>query len=425
MGHPRRPKRAAPTSDWHLLLPRLQQIAEDESSDVNTAAQQFHASRRPAVTKILHAFKTTRNPQNLLHILLNLNERGFVESLYMLRSIASVADNYKDRLRDIESWTLTTQNPRKQASLLLRHLYANYDVPLFMDSVFYKGGTLHQEWFKHLGSGQNLRSATGLPIQVSKKIAHHFGKAPAHYTVTEALRWAQIHAIGGDKRLAEAIRRTRLVHTFTDDTFWVSLLRFLNAHLSELDPRDINRLVEYIYNIRFVPRRVLIAGGGERQVSPLQPRFRLKGKCLKTLLAAAESWEHSPAEDSVAGLEWGPCQKIEPFQFQCAEHGLWSIRELLSSSELIQEGKAMQHCVGDIEYANACYAGESTIWSMGCDPGTGTENLLTIELELEENNSTFDEIRGYRNRFPTSKEISILRIWALLNRITDPGDLIG
>ena len=417
MAHRRSPKRAAPISYWRFLLPRLQHESRD-------SAQLFHASRRPTVTKILHAFSTTRNPRNLLHLLLNLNERGFVENPYILRCIGAVADHYKDRLRDVENWSVATENRRKQSSLLLRHLYADYEVPLFMDSVFYKGGRRHQEWFKHLGSGQNLRTAPGIPIDVTKKIAHHFTEAPSHYTVPEALRWGQIHAIRGDRRLAEAIRHTRLVHTFTDDAFWVSFLRFLNAHLSQLDPRDINRLVEYLYNIRFVPRRILIAGGGERQVSPAQPRFRLKGKCVKTLLADAESWEkYASEEDSVVGFEWPPSSRISPFQFQGTEQGpVWSITEKLSSSELVREGKAMQHCIGDIEYANACYAGESTIWSLGCDDGTGRENLLTIEVDTEENNIT--EMRGYDNRLPTFKEISILRIWALENLITDTGNLM-
>ena len=212
---------AKPFSDWPLLLPHLQQIAADESRDVNTyVQQQFHARRRPVITKILHAFSTTRNPQNLMKILLNLSERGFVENTYILRSVASVADHYNDRLRDIENWSVNTKNPRKQSSLLLRHLYAKYELPLFMDSVWYKGGTLHQEWYKHLGSGKNLRTAIGLPIQVTKKIAHYFCEAPPSYTVPEAIRWAQVHAIGGDRQLAEAIRRTRLVRTFTDDPFW-------------------------------------------------------------------------------------------------------------------------------------------------------------------------------------------------------------
>lgn len=418
---------AKPSSDWEFLLPHLQQIAEDENCDVNTYVQQhYHARRRPIITKILHAFSTTRNPQNLQHILFNLSERGVIENTYVLRCVASVANHYKDRLRDIESWSVNTQNRRQQSSQLLRHMFSEFEIPLFMDSVWHKGGTLQQEWYKHLGSGKNLRTAKGLPIQITKKIAHYFGEAPSHYTVPEALRFAQAKAVGGDRRLAEAIRRTRLVHTFTDDPFWMSFLRFLSSHLSELDPRDINRLVEYIYDIRFVPRRILIAGGGERQVSPPQPRFHLKGKCLKTLLANAEAWEqarHEDTEDRVVGFEWSP-SKIAPFQFQC-DDGLWSFRELLSSSELVSEGNALQHCVGEVEYAEACFAGETTIWSLSSsDPGTGErENLLTIEVDIEENNIT--EMRGYQNRLPTPKERGIVRIWSILNEITDTGNLLG
>ena len=421
MVHLRIPTRVTPTSDWRVLLPHLQQRAADKWTDVETYPQKFHARRRPTVTKILHAFKTTRNPQNLLHILLHLNERGLVENPYILRSIQGIADNYKDRLRDIESWSVNTRSPRKQSSMLLRHLYADYEVPLFMDSVWYKGGALYQDLYKHLGSGKNLRTAdVPLPIQVTKKIAHNFCEAPSHYTVPDALRWAQIHAIGGNRRLVEAIRGTRLVRTFTDDPFWVSLLRFLNSHLLELDQGKINKLVEYIYDIRFVPRRVLIAGGGERQVSPPQPNFNFKGKSLKKLLADAESWEQSAHEDRVIGLEWLPSKKIAPLQFQYPEQGpLWSIRELLSSSELVREGKVMGHCVGEGGYANACYDGESTIWSLSCDQ----DNLLTIEVEVEENNIT--EMRGYENRLPTPQELNVVRIWALQNRITDPRDLIG
>ena len=96
--------RAKPTSEWHLLLPRLKQIAED-SDDVDTAAQIFHARKKPAITQILQAFKNTRNAQDLLHILLNLSERGFVENFYILRSISGIANNYKYRVRDIESWS--------------------------------------------------------------------------------------------------------------------------------------------------------------------------------------------------------------------------------------------------------------------------------------------------------------------------------
>ena len=411
-----RPKPTAkPASDWRHLFPHLQQIAEDENCDITKFAQQFHARKRPIVTKIIHAFKTTRNPQDLMHILVLLDEKGFVEKNPYLRAIAGIADHYPERLREMETFCFSnTQSTRKQFSLLIRHLYANYEIPLFMDSVWSKGNSLHQEWFLHLGSGKNLRTANGLPIQVTKKIAHYFGESPSHFTVEEALRWGQAYAVGG-KKLAQAICRTRLVHTFTntdDDAFWVNFLRFLNPHLSKLSQRDINRLVEYIYDSRFV---------GE------QRHFRIKGKCLQTLLADAESWEksqHEDTEDRVVGFEFSPSEQIAPsFQFQCAEQGWWSIKQLLSSSALVREGKNMEHCVGEIEYANACRAGESTIWSLRCDHGTGTENLLTIEVDVEENNIT--EMRGKRNRVATAKERGTVRIWAFINKITDTGNLLG
>ena len=125
-----------------------------------------------------------------------------------------------------------------------------------------------------------------------------------------------------------------------------------------------------------------------------------------------------------SGFEWPSSSRISPFQFQGTEQGaVWSITEKRSSLELVREGEAMQHCVGDIEYANACYAGKSTIWSLGCDDGTGRENLLTIEVDTQENNIT--EVRGYDNRLPNSNEISILKMWSLENLITDTGNLMG
>ena len=393
----------------------LWRIADEKITDIKTYAQGLHAHIRPVGTRILYALRKTRHPKKLFHILRILNQKGLIGNPLILRACDSIANHYQGRLRDIESFSVNTRNSRHQYSMLLRHLFATYSVPEFMDSVWFNGGNRYQQWFKHLGSGGNLRTAPGLPIQVTKKIAHHFCQSPAHYSVGEALRAAQIYAIGGDKRLVEAIRGTRLVQTFTDDAFWVSLLRFLSANISELDQRHINLIVEYIWDLRFVPCKVLIAGGGERTVSPPQPRFRLNGKCLKTLLADAETWQNAPPDDRVVGLEWQPSEKIKSFRFPDTRQPgndtrFWSITELLSSSALVEEGKALGHCVGGSEYAEACYGGDTTIWSLGCDSGTGIEKLLTIEVA---NEKIIVEIRGEKNRLPTQRELTIIYIWAL------------
>ena len=415
---PAKTNRVAKTFDWRVLLPRLWSIAvqidAENGTDVDAWAERFHAAVRPAVRRILSAFVKTRKPQLLYNILLKLISHGLVENPFVQRACVNIANHYHDRVRDLEAFVNTPRTPpRKQYALLLRHLFAKYDdVPEFLDSVWLqgKGGSRYQKVFQHLGSGKNLKTAPlGFNVTITKKVAHHFRFAPRYYSVSEALRWAQIKALGGDKWLVEAIRGTRLVHSFTDDTFWVNFFRFLinSDSLESVSPRQIHRLVEYIWDIRFSPQRVLIAGGGEQMVSPSEPHFSLKGKCLKTLLADAEAWHHA-SDNKIVGFQWHPSAEIMPFEITERDGPVtWKFRELLSTAELVSEGEALQHCVG--EYDQACYEGRSKIWSLGCDRGAGTKKILTIEVVEEE---TITEIRGYRNRLPTPKEANIVRRWA-------------
>lgn len=427
MVHRRKNNRVARTSDWRVLLPNLwsiaAQITAETGNDVEAWAQRFHAGVRPAVRIILSAFGKTSKPDLLYSILGNLISNGLIENRFILSAGANVAKHYHDRLRDIHTFRNTSRTPpRKAFSLLLRHLFAEYDVPQFLDSVWLESGSRYQEVFKHLASGKSLKTAPlGLDVTLTKKIAHHFGLAPSHYTIPEALRWGQIHAIGGGKgkHLVEAIRGTRLAHTFIDDAFWFSFLRFLinSDSLESVNQQQIHLLIEYIWDRRFVPQRILIAGGGERLVSPPQSQFRLKGKCLKNLIADAEDWHDAPWDDRVVGFQWH--EKIAPFEVADeGEHGpktVYSFRQHLSSSELVKEGKLMGHCVGDEEYAKACYAGQIAIVSLGRYSGTGIENLLTIQVDLQD--EKISEIRGEDNRPPTPQELRIVKYWASANHL--------
>ena len=72
-----------------------------------------------------------------------------------------------------------------------------------MDSVWFlgngRGAVQQHEWFLQVGRGQNIRTAD-LPLPYMKRMAHHFMQAPADFTVEAALRWGQIHGLGGDAR---------------------------------------------------------------------------------------------------------------------------------------------------------------------------------------------------------------------------------
>ena len=74
-------------------------------------------------------------------------------------------------------------------------------MPAFFDSVWFAGdddqGRRQQAWFAHVGGGLNLRTAAGLPLVLTKRMAHNVPLAPADSTITEALRFGQVIGTGG------------------------------------------------------------------------------------------------------------------------------------------------------------------------------------------------------------------------------------
>ena len=129
---------------------------------------------------------------------------------------------YRDRwVRSVEGWHPDSRNARRQFSSLVRHLLALYEMPAFMDTTWFlddaEEARRQQEWFIHIGQGQNIRTAD-LPLRLTKRMAHAFLQAPSHLTVVEALRWAQIVGWGGDEELVNAINATRLGRNFVEES---------------------------------------------------------------------------------------------------------------------------------------------------------------------------------------------------------------
>ena len=109
-----------------------------------------------------------------------------------------------------------------------------------------------QDWYKHIGRGENIRTATDLPIPLTRTMSHWFGKLPADLDVPSALRWAQVRGMGGDDRLARTILDGRIGIDFDRDDFWIAVIRWLIAH-PELAPRLQGAIIDYLYDQKFVP----------------------------------------------------------------------------------------------------------------------------------------------------------------------------
>jgi hypothetical protein len=327
----------------------------------------------------------------------------------------ALALHHADWLRAVEAWEPPLAGFRVQFASMAAHLLALYPVPACMTSVWFlvPPGEPHpeQEWYKHLGRGQSLQTAS-LPLPFTRRMAHHFGQAPHHYSVKAAMRWAQVRGLGGNTELACAVAGTRLGSEFAHEDFWLTVLRFF-VRAANLGPLHVRPIVDFLHAQRFRTREVFIPGQGIVPQGPPHPDFQVRGRTVPSLLRQVEEWHRHEARDmSMPGRSWSR-SPIREFQFvEDAEQQVtlrcWTIRELLSSGELFCEGQAMQHCVAD--YIDVCYRRETSIWSMQFDQGEGPRRSLTVEVDLARN--VICQARGRNNRLPRQVEREMLEQWA-------------
>jgi len=314
-------------------------------------------------------------------------------------------------IRPLEGWSPRSHNRERQFSSLARHLLARYPLPVFMDSAWFRrdeAGKQQRDWFVHLGRGASLRAAA-TPIPLTRRMVHHFLQSPDHYLVEHALRWGQIHAMRGDARLVEAVIATRLGACFEHDEFWSSVLRFLVAH-PLLDRAHVGPVVDYLQHMRFEQREPFVGPGTRRTLPPQQPNLSMRGRSPASLLRQVERW-HGRLSRGVRGdLRWD-ASDIAGFELPTGIPGrtlrVWRLRELTSLRELVEEGRAMHHCVAS--YARSCASGRSSIWSMTVASFAGLEHRQTVEVSPRR---VIVQSRGRCNARPTPQDRAMLRRWA-------------
>jgi hypothetical protein len=339
---------------------------------------------------------------------------GRQEGNTFIGGLLGLARHASGWLRPLAEWRPRTHNAGRQFASLARHLFARWPVPSFMDSVWFRGvgeeALRQQEWFLHIGRGENIRTAD-LPLPYTKKMAHHFLEAPADFTALAGLRWGQIHGLGGNDRLVRAILGTRLGSHFEHDDFWITVLRFFIAN-PMLDVSHLGPIIDYIHQQRFVWAEVTVSPGVVERQAPPQPGFTMKGRTPASLLRQVEGWHRSLARDQQDQADW-PHSGIDWFEFiEGSEHGgnrkIWTISELLSTRALVAEGRAMKHCVAT--YARSCARGECSIWTLELATAEGRARVLTIEVRNAAR--LIVQVRGKCNTLPGEKHRVILRRWA-------------
>ncbi len=285
-----------------------------------------------------------------------------------------------------------------------------YPVPYFMDSAWFRserGSYRLRDWFLHIGAGKNIRTAK-TPVPLTKRMAHHFAEAPRNYSIEQAIRWGQVHALGGDQRLTEALLGTPVGISFENDPFWQTVFAFFISN-PLLDRKHVGPIIDFIQQQKFETREVLIGPGETELQGPPHPNLTMRGRTPDALLRQVEDWHRELGRSGIAEQLYFRRSGIKALELKAGKDGqeTWRIRELLSGAELVEEGRALRHCVAS--YAGSCASGECSIWSMEHQTPFGLSKCQTVEVSAH---GMIVESRGHQNRLPTAAEYRVLETWA-------------
>ena len=316
--------------------------------------------------------------------------------------ICHIASFEHEIIRDVESWVSKSYNIERQMSSFLRHLFAKYDVPLFMDHVWHDNNQTRQDWFIHVGKGLNIRKAYGLPVELTKREAHFMMQSPRDFTVTQAIRYGQLLNIGANIHFVKQIFRTRAGIDFTNNDFWMSVYRwFLDNPM--LDNEHYAPIVDWIYNQKFVNSMRI----GDNWVPP-QPNLSMKGRDANSTLKAVETWHKALGKQKGDASSWNH-SNISEFNYESGkgeDKKIYRIYELTTKKELISEGHTMKHCVAS--YASTCAAGLNSIWSLEEYYLANKSKLLTLQVDK---NRQIVQARGKWNAKPSASERNLINMW--------------
>ena len=386
--------------------------------------RQFNTFAKGPARQALHQlFLRSQAEADLFGLYPAVGKLGEIAGNTYIEGMAALARRQEEWIRPVDTWSPSSHNPRRQFSSLVRHLLAQYEVPVFMDAAWLMGNStdavLRQNWFIHVGAGGNIRTAD-IPVAFTKKMAHEFLDAPNDLPVDNALRWGQVLGQGGSETLARAIIRSRLGSSFEAEEFWSTVILFF-ARNPMLDPSQVGPITDFIHNQKFVDRNVVGPGGVWERLPPAQPSFSMKSRSIPKLMRQMEEWheelanqvhpDEPPVEQSRSKKRWHKLLQWErsavgefgheEFDATNRKKYLWTVRELLSNRELVEEGRHMHHCVAS--YVKSCRGGSKSIWSVSVRQGGGKrEPVLTIALDPQ--SRLVSEVRGRFNLETNAKK---------------------
>ena len=161
-------------------------------SQIESALENLGHRKAELFMPLLNWFRTQSD-------LLRYNPRGghvrFHATEDTLRALIELFNARSHWIRDPFHWQAQPSDTTfySQLSSLTRHLLVTHEVPRFLDRVWWSQGESakqHRMWFRHIGQGNSILGLRVAGLN-TRPIVKRFMQAPDHYSVTDAIAWAQ------------------------------------------------------------------------------------------------------------------------------------------------------------------------------------------------------------------------------------------
>jgi hypothetical protein len=315
---------------------------------------------------------------------------------------------YCSKIRPLEEWdTKGKKGYDALAWSLIQHYFCEYPMANFWYALwrtpqaFATHPMLVEAFFK-IGKGKSLYKLTKdtrtFNIPLTKKMCHEFLTSTGTESTMHAIVDVKVRAAGGEPWLSSAINDFQLFSVggwvpFNEE-YIAWMCKNLTPRPAMFSIAQIRDLKDYITHARFEARRLNRTEG--------TPLYSLKGRTLGTVTEAMVKWHEHLAQVKASTGSFDPCG-VPGFVYEQNKKNTWTVDEILTSTKLAAEGRAMSHCV--YSYKSQIDRGSCAIYSLKHNG----ERIATIQVDPKQ--LLVRQVKGKRNTSISAPQQSVLTRW--------------
>jgi hypothetical protein len=266
-------------------------------------------------------------------------------------------------VRAPEDFVPKSRNPERVGRELMHHLFGNFQVsPWIWYGVWnWCDANLLMPCIYQM-QGRSLRELPQPPRQLSKRLLHHFQRAPEGCTFFQAYRWAQVRRWGGNMAHFMSLWRELGYTASEEEPFWETVVQYVVRH-KPVAAKQMELIAAYLRHARFGIHENY-TWQDALPAQPANPHFKFHHLTMEELIERSKA-HHEECSRLYASrsLQWEKRLPHVAFGYTSIDRDLsWEAVELTSAQQLHLESRKMNHCVKT--YVSRCLGGYAAIFSI-------------------------------------------------------------